>query len=380
MIPAVFLVFLAARAAFGQNTSPYDATPAALQFNFPRSDGLGGVHAALADDFETIFVNPAGFSTAEDQFSVAVLNVTLIDIDTTLRLVSSGFMDPSVYADIIKTYFEAGFDVTGPLAVGYIRGDAGLGLINRQYLKIWWDRNDIFVLNADVAEEIAFYFGGSLPVTNFEQTVTFTPGITIKPTVRAVFAPRGILIPDFRHILQNLQDEPFELQVGAGVDLGLMVSFSDIVYFSVVLRDILSPLYVNHYANFEEFITGTQPVTQGIKWVKPAYDFSICVRTKNTFATEVLQDIALTVDYYGLDNLLEQVDRDPLMDIGAGIELHLLRAFRLRAGVRQTLPCGGFGIDLGWAKLDAAVFGETFGNYTTDYQSISFSMGLSFRY
>jgi hypothetical protein len=380
MIPAVFLVFLAVPAAFGQNTSPSDAAPAPLQFRFPRSDGLGGVHAALADDFETLFVNPAGISTAEDQFSVAMLNVKLIDIDTTLRLVSSGFTDTSIYADIIKTYFEAGVDITGPLAVGYIRGDAGLGLINRQYLKIWWDRNDIFVVNADVAEEIAFYLGGSLPATNFEQTVTFTPGITIKPMVRAVFAPRGILIPDFRHILQNLQNEPFELQMGAGVDLGFLVSFSDIVYFSVVLRDIISPLYVNHYANFEEFINGAQPVTQGVKWVKPAYDFSVCARTKNTFATEVLQDIALTVDYYGLDNLLEQVDRDPLMDIGAGIELHLLRAFRLRAGMRQLLPCAGFGIDVGWAKLDAAVFGETFGNYTNDYQSISFSMGLAFRY
>jgi hypothetical protein len=36
------------------------------------------------------------------------------------------------------------------------------------------------------------------------------------------------------------------------------------------------------------------------------------------------------------------------------------------------------GLDLGWTKLDAAVFGETLGAGRTTYQSFSLSLGLTF--
>ncbi|MDR0638859.1 MAG: hypothetical protein LBG27_08175 [Spirochaetaceae bacterium] len=376
------ILFSSALTVFGQNqnTPERDTTLISFPFNSPRSNGMGGNHAALADDFETLFVNPAGITTAEDQFSVAAFDLTVHDIDTTLRLISTNFSDPAVYAARIKNYYESGFNSNGPLMIGSIRNDAGWGLLNRQYLKIWWERDNIFVVHANMVEEAAFYFGRSFPIRNFEETVTFTPGFTVKPNFRVIFAPRNIPAVDFRHILRNLQEQPFEFQAGLGVNVGFLLSFSDMVYFSAVSNDLLSPLYVTHYASYADYAEGISPTTTGIAFLRPSYDFSACFRTKNVFPGDIVRDIVFTVDYHLTSDTLENANRNLLLDIGAGIELQILRALWIRVGWQQMLPGGGFGIDFGWMKVDVAVFGETFGDQLSDYQGVSLSVGFSSRF
>jgi hypothetical protein len=376
------ILFSSALTVFGQtqNTPESDTTFISIPFNSPRSNGMGGIHAALADDFETIFVNPAGFTTAEDQFSVAAVDATVHDIDTTLRLINTSFSDPAIYINRIKNHYESGFNSNGPLVIGSIKGNSGWGILNRQYLKIWWDRSDIFVVNANIVEEIALYLGRSFPISNFEETVTFTPGFTIKPNYRIVFAPREIFIFDFRHVFRNLQEQPLELQTGINVNAGLLLSFIDMVYFSVVFNDLLMLFYAGRYATYADYANGVPPSATGIAEFKPSYDFSACFRTKNVFPGEIVRDIVFAIDYRLSSDAIENANRNFLLDIGVGVELQLLRAFWIRAGWQQMLPCAGFGVDFGWIKVDAAVFGETFGNQLSDFQGASFSLGLSFRF
>jgi hypothetical protein len=373
------ILFFSAFTVFGQ-TQDSDAVTFSIPFNFSRSNGMGGTHAALADDFETIFVNPAGFTTAEDQFSVAAFDATIHDIDTTLRLIDTNFSDPAIYINRIKNHYESGFNSNGPLMIGSIKGNSGWGILNRQYLKIWWDRNNIFVINANIVEEIALYLGRSFPIPNFEKTITLTPGFTIKPNCRIVFAPREIFIFDFRHVLRNLQEQPLEIQTGINVNAGLLLSFFDMVYFSVVSNDLLTLFYANRYAAYTDYAKGISPSTIITAGFKPSYDFSACFRTKNVFPGEIVSDIVFTIDYHLSSDPIENENRDSLLNIGAGVELQLLRAFWIRAGWQQMLPGAGFGVDLGWMKIDAAVFGETFGSQLSDFQGASFSLGLSFRF
>jgi hypothetical protein len=379
---AFTVLFSSALTVFGQtqNTLKNDTTLFSFPFNSPRSNGMGGNHATLADDFETIFVNPAGLTTAEDEVSVAVFDMTFHDIDTTLRLIGSGFVDPSIYISRIKDHYESGLNSNGPFMIGSIRGNTGWAFLNRQYLKIWWDRYDIFVVNANIIEEFAFYFGRSFPITNFEGTVTFTPGFTIKPNCRFVFAPREIPAFDFRHITRNLQNYPFENQLGVGVNAGFLVSCFELLYFSVVATDLLSPVYVNRYASLEGYFDGTAKTIASVGFIKPSFDVSVCFRTKNVFPGEIIRDIVFALDYHFSSEILGKIDRNLLLDIGAGIEFQFLRAFWLRVGWQQMLPAAGFGVDFGVLKLDVAIFGETFGNQLTDYQGASLSLGLSFRY
>ena len=151
------------------------------------------------------------------------------------------------------------------------------------------------------------------------------------------------------------------------------------MYFSLVFNDLLSPVYVNRYTNFTAFTEGASP-TSGVEFFSRSYDFSVCFRTKNVFPGGIVRDIVFTIDYHFTWDSLKNPNSNSLLDIGAGIELQLLRAFWLRAGFQQMLPGAGFGVDLGWIKLDLAVFGETFGDQLSDFQGASFSLGFSFRY
>jgi hypothetical protein len=390
---AFIVLFSSALTVFGQNysTPERDTTLFSFPFNSPRSNGMGGNPATLADDFETIFVNPAGFTTAEDKISVTAFDITFHDIDTTLRLISSGFSDPAVYASRIKNHYESGFNSNGPVMFGSIQGDAGWAFLNRQYLKMWWDRENIFVINANLIEDFSFYFGRSFPITNFEETVTFTPGFTIKPNCRILFAPREVPFFDFRHILRNLQTQPFENQLGVGINAGVLVSCFNMLYFSVVANDLLSPVYVTHYESLTGYFNRRIRAVTYLDLIKPSYDFSVCFRTKNVFPGEIIRDIVFALDFHLTSEILEQIggnprnidtesNRNPLLNIGAGLEFQVLRAFWVRVGWQQMLPSAGFGVDFGTMKLDAAVFGETFGDQLTDYQGASFSLGFSFRY
>jgi hypothetical protein len=391
---AVAVFFVSALTVFGQNenTNKNDTTLFSIPFNSPRANGMGGNHATLADDFETIFVNPAGFTTAEDKLSVAALDATVRDIDTTLRLISSEFSDPVVYASRIKDHYETGISSNGPLMIGSIRGDAGWAFLNRQYLKMWWERNNIFIMNANIVEEIAFYFGRSFPITNFEDTYTITPGFTIKPNYRLMFAPREVPFFDFRHIFRNLRDQPFESQLGLGVNVGVLVTYFHALYLSVVANDLLSPVYVSRYTSLAGYSDGNEKAEGSVEFIKPSVDVSICFRTKNVFPGEIVRDIVFALDFHLTSELLDRIgggsirnigawlDRNSLLNIGAGLEFHLLRAFWIRVGWQQMLPAAGFGMDFGTMKLDVAVFGETFGDRLTDYKGASFSLGLSFRY
>jgi hypothetical protein len=348
--------------------TPYLSKPA-------KANGMGGQHAAYADGFDTLFVNPAGFSAATDQFSLASFHLTFSDADTILRLFQTSFTDPSVYAARFKTHFEAGFDLIGPVTIGGIFGPYGWGIMNHQYMKVWWSRSDIFVVNFNVVEEVALYGGRSFPITNYERTVTFTPGVAIKPVFRAVFAPRDVLLVDFRHIATNLEKQPFETQWGIGADFGVLLSFFDTLYFSGVLRDMFAFRFVSRYQTATAFIDGESPFEEFTGEIDPSYSVSLCLR----LGGDEVEGLVFAVDYHGMV-YPENPDRNPFLDIGAGIELHLLRALWIRVGWQQMLPGGGLGIDFGWGKFDMAIFGETFGDQTDDYQGISLSLGFSFKY
>jgi hypothetical protein len=50
--------------------------------------------------------------------------------------------------------------------------------------------------------------------------------------------------------------------------------------------------------------------------------------------------------------------RNPLLHVGLGMEITLLKIVKLRAGFYQLLPSGGLSLDLSFFTLDLAVFGR----------------------
>jgi hypothetical protein len=113
---------------FGEKLEPF-VMPSA------RASAMGGRHAALADDFYTLFSNPAGFVGVEEQFSAAELTLsTYGPVFEILDLVQEnlGSSDNLDISGIVgRGGFAAGFDMGGPIALGWVGRGLGLGVFSR---------------------------------------------------------------------------------------------------------------------------------------------------------------------------------------------------------------------------------------------------------
>jgi hypothetical protein len=357
-----------------------------IEFSSARAMALGGPHAALADDFDTLFANPAGFSSIDRELSVAAVYASVSDFDTVFKLFRSESMDTATVVAQITNRYKANIDIGGPLSLGFINGEDtksgfGIGLINRTFMQIWWDRNTIFDLSLNVGEEVALIGGASFPTHNFEESVTFTPGFSIKPFFRTLFRPEGLNIVEFRYIFQTLNEKPFETQIGIGVDFGFMLTINKAFTIAAVVYDVVSPVYISRYKDYPAFSGGDSPLSTEWAMLTSRANISICFRTRDTIISETFTDMIFMLDYSGLFNLIANgTERNPLLDIGFGIEIQIINNLAIRLGFKQMMPAGGLGINMHYLQLNITLLGETFGDNLESPQNLSLNIGLTFRY
>jgi hypothetical protein len=354
-----------------------------ISFRSPRADALGGVHASLSDDFDTLFVNPAGFSSIEKQLSIAAFSIGINDFNTIFRLISSKTTELVPRAAEIKTRFRAGVDIGGPICIGWISSrekfGVGFGFMNRTFMNLWWNRDTAFDLTVNTGEEAAFILGFSFPIKSMPEAVVWTPAFSIKPFFRALFRSEVNLV-EFRYILANLQEEKFQTQFGFGVDLAFNLTVYGDFMFSFVARNAIAPVFITRYETYSNFSEGMGAESSGNGFIRPTFDFSVSYRTRNTLLSEILSDIIFTLDWDGLTSLIGSEKRNTLLDLGVGVEVQALENIAFRIGLKQLLPCFGLGINLQYMQFNISLFGETFGNHIGDPSGMSFSGGLTFRY
>jgi hypothetical protein len=69
---------------------------------------------------------------------------------------------------------------------------------------------------------------------------------------------------------------------------------------------------------------------------------------------------------------------NPLLHIGAGLEIRLFQILRLQAGYFQCLPSGGLSVDLSLFKLSMVVFGREATTAPWGYPVYGYALGLEF--
>jgi hypothetical protein len=129
---AIMCIAVCAAAATAQD---YDDR---LTFLSPRAAGMGGYHAALADDLTSLFSNPAGFQSVQPVLRISQitfgLSGPLFDIAGIVMDVLAGadfatlLLQPEVQALVNGLY--AGVNTIGPVALGYVGGGLGVGIFN----------------------------------------------------------------------------------------------------------------------------------------------------------------------------------------------------------------------------------------------------------
>ena len=90
-------------------------------------------------------------------------------------------------------------------------------------------------------------------------------------------------------------------------------------------------------------------ISFGIRWNPP---IKLAVRSIDGFS--IMADYNDIFDFV----IYPPLARNPLLHIGLGMEITLLKIVKLRAGLYQLLPSGGLSLDLSFFALDVAVFGR----------------------
>lgn len=357
-----------------------------------RASAMGGRHAALADDLDSLFNNPAGFQVVSSELSVAELTIGLsgpiFDIIGVIAQSSSGGAEnilASPEGQNLLNGLYSSADVLGPLSFGYVGRGLGFGLFNNSNMTIVNEKP--LTVTAYLSERLTLCGGYSFAVPFTEgsrHSLNF--GVLLKGVVEGQveieksFLEFPTLFSSFS--TATITSEPFYLISAIGFDLGILYSFDERFHFGLTGVDAFTPAMINSYSSFDTFIGGNEApaLSNSIYPAKINFGFMYTPRLRKL--GRFISDLRLLLDY---DDIFDfaihpETARNPLLHIGFGTEIELLEILALRVGMYEGLFAAGLGIDLKVLTLNAAMFGTELSSEPGLRPVYNILLGLEFRF
>jgi hypothetical protein len=345
-----------------------------------RLGALGGNHAALADDFYTIFTNPAGFVDIEEEWNLAeisigaygpvfeILNLISQPRDSLESLDISGIVGPKGFA--------AGFDMGGPIAWGWVGRGMGIGIFNRT-------KADAALagtrLRPKISEDILLLGGYSFRLLD-QTSHTLDIGFLGKGFFRGALNLDSSVF-SVMEMFEDPLNQPLTTYLGLGFDLGFRYTFAKSLSVGLVCYDLYSPALVTVYNSFDDFANRVKPDKPGsYAEVTRRLALGVAYRIRTPFLDRYITNLTVMADYRDFIELFAPIPRNPILNIGIGAELGLLNILTLRIGIADALPCAGFGLDLKFFKLDCAIRGKELGIDPGLQSTYALDLALLFRY
>jgi len=353
-------------------------------FDFPnaRLAALGGRHGTLVNDFSALFTNPAGFVEAKEEFSISELGLSVygpvFDIADTLvnYFGSSGSLDIS--GIVGPGGLATGLNLSGPLAFGWVGRGLGFGLFNRTVA-------DAATLGATVKvkamEEFLMTGGYSFRVINKNSSL-LDVGFLGKGFIRGALPLEASILTVTDLFSGNpLDTQPYTNTLGVGLDLGLLYQYARFFSFSIVYHDAYSPVLMVPYTSTTSFISGGAASGSGTyTTIKSSLDVGFAVSPSFEYLDRYVSKLTFMADYRDILDLWALIPRNPVLNVGLGIEMIVLDALSLRAGISDALPALGFGIDFSIMQFDFAMRGMELGLDPGLQTTYAVDLGLLFRY
>jgi hypothetical protein len=341
-----------------------------------RAAAMGGLHCALADDASTLFSNPAGFRSVKPQFTVSQATISLYE--SAPEILGEVFTGTGGSTALRK----ATVDVLGPLALSYVGKGWGFGLFDRVDVRFESQASSASEL---IEENLVFIGGRSFRIPLPERwSSTLDLGMSL-----VIFGGgRTYSYTDIREVLTGsvsplamLEDAAyFYRAIGAGIELGVRYSYKDWFAVGIAGRNLSFEQY-RRYGSFLEYLQGgssaptynvlPMDISAGILFHPPLGRLGW-----------VLTDLLIAADYHNIFDFLIYPEgaTNPLLHIGAGMELKFLKIVSLRAGYYQCLPSFGAGLDLSLFKLNFAYFGRELSSEPGGYPVYCYTFGVEFTY
>jgi hypothetical protein len=358
---------------FGETLSPF-VLPSA------RSFGMGGNHAALADDFYALFTNPAAFVGVEKEFSAAEINLSaygpVFEIMDMIMNGTDSLENLDLSGIIGARGFAAGVDLGGPLSVGWVGRGLGLGLFNR--VKVDAVTSGAMI-RPILAIDLLMVGGYSFRLVNKERH-TFDAGFLGKGFLRMGLNLETSIF-DIENIMDDQLDRPFTTALGLGFDLGLKYTFAEALSVALVCFDVWSPAMATTYRSYDAFKDKESPIESGhYASVNPRLNLGLAYRIRSFFLDKYISRLVLLLDYQDFLDLGSLVPRNPVLNFGLGMEVIILEKLSLRLGIADALPSAGFGLDLSFVQFDCSIHGKELGLDPGVQSTYAIDFGLLFRY
>jgi hypothetical protein len=342
-------------------------------FTSARIEGLGGKHVALADDFSVIFSNPAGFHLAEPELSLADLHLGIHGPAFTIAGIAleaaggggdifTALLGDPAFQDLLKSIY-AGIDLNGPLAFGYVGEGIGFGLFNSTEFLLESKNSTTLGVRASESLLLTGGYTQRIPLPESSRS-TLDMGIALKGGLRFeveddIDLLSLILSGDFG-ALMDFMGYPFRFVGLLGLDVGVLYGFNEWLYAGITFNDAYTPSLRNDYASLNAFLGG-DPATQTADGLIPfSMDVGVALYPPLFFLQTVVTDLGIYLDYrdsLGLW-LSPRTAKNPILNIGLGLELTLLQILTVQGGFNDGLFSAGFGVDLDVMELQFAMYGS----------------------
>jgi hypothetical protein len=256
-----------------------------------------------------------------------------------------------------------GVQINGPIAFGYIGDGLGFALLNTTDTEI--TGSTVSGVRAVISERFVLSGGYAfhIPLTNSPET-SLDVGFTLKSFLKGKMTISTTLLglPAFINniSLDTLLTSPFEFSAGIGVDAGVLFSLTDILTAGLVCRDLFVPSVVKEYTGVSAFIDNEEPSAAPVyPYLPPNLVFGLQYSPKLGIFERYISGLKLMLDYRDILDFLTHpaTARNVLLKFGFGAEVTLLDILKLRGGFSEGLFAAGFGIDLSFITVNAAMYG-----------------------
>ncbi|GAB1456136.1 hypothetical protein MASR2M48_14430 [Spirochaetota bacterium] len=347
-----------------------------------RMAALGGPHAASVNGVDSIFENPAGFASDDSELSIASLVVNpsgpVFDIaglllggnDLTTGLVS--LLDATG-----RLYVSA--HSLGPLSFAYSGKGLGFGIFNTTNVIV--NAASLLSVSYSISEDILLT-GGYAYRFNIADRQSLDLGIMPKGFIRASVGKRASLT-DIMALADDpgaILGSPLTMTTGLGIDVGFRWSYDDMLAIGLVARDAYSPAMVTSYAGYQAFIDSPSTGVTTNALVPADLSLGLAYSPRSLLLSTMGARVLVLLDYTNILDLFVVLPRNPILNVGLGIELTLLDILSLRAGIKDALPTAGLGIDLSFCTFSLAMYGKELGMEPGSRPVYNLLVSFEFRY
>jgi hypothetical protein len=387
----VLLVLAAGLAASALGAQSFTAEDP--RFPSARLAALGGTHAALADDITVLLTNPAAFRSVTPQLSIAELSANLSGpvfsiADLVLRI--TGGADPlTLLADTsvqsLLTSLDARGTLNGPLSFGYVGNGLGFGFFNASEVSFSTE-GTVPTMTASIQEDLAFVGGYAfrIPLPAAWKS-TLDAGLSLKAMARGSVTLSESILGIFSLLASpspaTILGQPFVLDVGFGVDAGVLYTWNSMLSFGIVGRDLYAPVVRNTYLSLTSFTSGGTPtISYGLAPL--ALDAGVSFAPPLGALSAYLSGLKVSLDYTDILDFLTHpaTASNPILHVGLGVEAVLLDILALRGGLGDGYFSAGLGLNLTAFRLNVTMYGSELSTEPGLRPAYNLLVGFEFRY